>query len=132
VQCGFGNNSEPLCQCIVATYISRWTTRSQHNYSRHAHLNEGNQFGNGMNHGLKHEPIALWVMCRNMHIRARCLGFALTHAHLHALFGGSRRASNNSLRVQHRHCIKYLTASMQVALRGNGLPVGARNNSDAC
>jgi hypothetical protein len=85
-----------------------------------------------MHHGLKHEPIALWVMRRNMHIRARCLGFALTHAHLHALFCGGGRASNDPLCVQHRHCVKYLTASMQVALRGNGLPVGARNNSDAC
>jgi hypothetical protein len=70
-------------------------------------------------------------MRRNMHIRARCLGFALTHAHLHALFGSGCRASNNPLRVQDRHCIKHLAASMQVALCCNSLPVGARNNSDA-
>jgi hypothetical protein len=85
-----------------------------------------------MHHRLEHKSIALWVVCRNMHIWARCLGFALTHAHLHALFCGGGRASNDPLCVQHRHCVKYLTASMQVALRGNGLPVGARNNRNAC
>jgi hypothetical protein len=58
------------------------------------------------------------------------LGFALTHAHLHALLGSGCRASNDPLCMQHCHCVKYLPASMQVALRGNGLPVGARNNSD--
>jgi hypothetical protein len=85
-----------------------------------------------MHHGLKHESVALWVMRRNMHIWARCLGFALTHAHLHTLLGGGRSASDDPLRVQHRHCVNYLPTSMQVALSSNGLPVGARNNSNAC
>jgi hypothetical protein len=71
-------------------------------------------------------------MRRNMHTRAGCLSLAFTHAHLHTLLGSGCRAGNHPLRVQHSHRIKYLTASMQVALRGNGLPVGARNNSDAC
>jgi hypothetical protein len=66
-----------------------------------------------------------------MHIWARCLGFAFTHAHLHALFGSGCRAGNYPLRMQHSNRIKHLTACMQVALRSNGLPVGARNNSNA-
>jgi hypothetical protein len=70
-------------------------------------------------------------MCRNMHIWARCLGFAFTHAHLHALFGGCGCAGNHSLCMQYRHCVKHLPTCMQVALRSNGLPVGARNNSNA-
>jgi hypothetical protein len=85
-----------------------------------------------MHHGLKHESVALWVMRRNMHIWARCLGFALTHTHLHTLLGSGCRAGNHPLCVQHSHRIKHLTTCMQVALSSNGLPVGARNNSNAC
>jgi hypothetical protein len=85
-----------------------------------------------MHHGLKHEPITLWIMYRNMHIRACRLGFALAHTHLHALLGSSCRAGNDPLCMQHCHCVEHLATSMQVTLRGNGLPVGARNNSDAC
>ena len=38
---------------------------------------------------------------------------------------------NAGLRMQHSDRIKHLTACVQVALCGNGLPVGARNNSHA-
>ncbi|CAB4906726.1 unannotated protein [freshwater metagenome] len=131
-KCIMGNAVQTLCQYFIATHVSRWSTCSQQNHTGRAHFYERNKFAYCSHHRLKHQPVAFGVVSSNVQFGTHGLRLTSTHTYLHTLIGGIRSACHNALRLQHSHCVKPLLARIQLTLCGNCLPVGARNNSNAC